>query len=331
MWTLLLLLVSTALCADLTVVFGSCAHQRKPQPIWHAIEREAADAIVLLGDNVYVDSEDPDAFAPAYRRLARKPALRRLRRTTPLFMTWDDHDYGWNDVGADWPLKTQARSALMSFLDAPDDDPRRSQEGGIYASWTRAVGDRTVQIVLLDTRWDRTALATGDPDPSRQGQGPYVPLDAPEARMLGEAQWAWLTSVLDEPADVRLIGSSIPVLPFFTGWETWANLPREQARLLDLLGRAGGAVILSGDTHWAELSRRDAGLPYPLWELTSSGLTQVWRDIPDNLFRVEDRIYAGANYGRVILDDDRLSLSIHDRRGRTIWTHTLTLETLAQP
>jgi alkaline phosphatase D len=321
-WTFTL---TAALAADLTLVFGSCAHQAKPQPIWRAIAREAPDAVVLLGDNVYVDSDDPVAFPAAYDRLARKPGFRRLRAKAPVYAVWDDHDYGLNDAGSSWPLKEVARTQFLEAFGAGPDDPRHHQQG-VYGAWTLSDSPR-VQLVLLDTRWDRSDLAVGPID-AAAGTGPYLPRDHAGARMLGEAQWAWLSAVLAQPADLRIIGSSIPVLPYFTGWETWSNLPGEQQRLLDLLGDAGGAVVLSGDTHWGELSRRDAGLPYPLWELTSSGLTQVWRRIPDNLFRHADRTMAGRNYGRLVVTDDALTLSLHDVRGRELWTDTIPLATL---
>ena len=54
------------------------------------------------------------------------------------------------------------------------------------------------------------------------------------------------------------------------------NFPHERERLYKLLRdtRAGGVVLLSGDRHLAELSVTDAGLGYPLFDLTSSGLNQ---------------------------------------------------------
>ena len=35
-------------------------------------------------------------------------------------------------------------------------------------------------------------------------------------------------------------------------------------------------ICLSGDTHYGEISRLDDNVPYPLWDITSSGLTEVW-------------------------------------------------------
>ncbi len=39
------------------ILFGSCLHQDKPQPIWAAMNQEQGDLFVLLGGNVYGDTE----------------------------------------------------------------------------------------------------------------------------------------------------------------------------------------------------------------------------------------------------------------------------------
>ena len=69
------------------------------------------------------------------------------------------------------------------------------------------------------------------------------------------------------------------MLADFTGWEAWVNFPHDHQRLIDLIRRknANGVVFLSGDIHYAELSKLDVNVPYTLWDLTSSGLTEEWR------------------------------------------------------
>src|SRR6266576_6390079 len=55
--------------------------------------------------------------------------------------------------------------------------------------------------------------------------------------------------------------------------------PQEKQRMLDLLKRtkANGVLFISGDRHWAELSRLDRPGDYPLYDLTSSALTETHR------------------------------------------------------
>ena len=87
---------------------------------------------------------------------------------------------------------------------------------------------------------------------------------------------------LRAPAELRLIVSSVQVLALGHGHERWGNLPRERARLLGLIAdtRANGVILLSGDRHRGALYRLDEGVPYPLYEITSSGLNMFKADAP---------------------------------------------------
>jgi alkaline phosphatase D len=165
-------------------------------------------------------------------------------------------------------------------------------------------------------------VASGQPLP-----GPYVRNPDLKATMLGERQWQWLERQLEVPAEIRLFGSSVQVLADSTGWEAWANFPHDEQRLIDLIRRkrANGLVFLSGDIHYAELSRLDVNVPYPLWDLTSSGLTEEWRVPTPNANRASE-VVADANFGFVDINwkgaATRLTLGIVDATGRTRMTRT---------
>ena len=139
--------------------------------------------------------------------------------------------------------------------------------------------------------------------------------------MLGERQWQWLERQLEVPAEVRLVGSSVQVLADFTGWEGWANFARDRDRLIDLIRRkrANGLLFLSGDIHYAELSKLDVNVPYPLWDLTSSGLTEEWRVPTPNANRASE-VVADPNFGSIDIDwrgaATTLTLGITDAGGR---------------
>ncbi|HEY0947281.1 MAG TPA: alkaline phosphatase D family protein [Opitutaceae bacterium] len=292
------------------IAFGSCANQDKPQPIWEAIRRERPEAFLFLGDNIYADTDDISVMARKYRRLAEQPGFAALRREAKVLATWDDHDYGRDDVGEDYAQKTASRGLLLEFFEEPAESPRWDQPGGIYTAHTFGSPGRRVQVILLDLRWARSRLRhvareLYEKEHAPKKLGPYLPLADSSSRLMSEEQWTWLEARLREPAEVRLIGSSIQCLAEFTGWESWANLPHERARLLSLIAstQANGVILLSGDTHWTELSRVAEGVSYPLWELTSSGLTEVWSAISPNRHRIGPA-YAEPNYGLVAIDWD---------------------------
>jgi alkaline phosphatase D len=257
--------------------------------------------------------------AGQYDKLAGLPGYQKLLKTCPLLATWDDHDYGGNDAGTDYPKKIESQQILLDFLGEPRDSPRRKQEGIYHARVFGPSGKRT-QVILLDTRYFRSALKKKEKFiPS---EGGYIPNTDPDATFLGAPQWKWLEEQLRVPAELRLLVSSIQVVAEDHGHEKWMNIPSERERLFKLLAdtRAGGAVILSGDRHLAELSVMDAGLGYPLYDLTASGLNQASRrwQTGNQPHRVATMNF-GDHFGMVTVDWERadpiVGLQIRDADG----------------
>jgi alkaline phosphatase D len=98
---------------------------------------------------------------------------------------------------------------------------------------------------------------------------------APSGTVLGEAQWQWLAEELRKPANLRVIMTGFQALGSSTSSEGWGEYPAEQQHLLDVIkgAQAKGVVIVSGDKHYAEVSRRDNVVGYPLYDFTSSALS----------------------------------------------------------
>ena len=256
-----------------TLGFGSCAHEDRPVPIWDTINAAHCDAFVLCGDNIYADSADPAVLRKKYGLLAAMPGFARLRQTTALFATWDDHDYGANDAGAGFPGAAAAQKEFCDFFQVPDASPRRTTPG-VYDCVTLGPAGKRVQLILLDTRMFRSPLKKDPANPKVT-----IPNTDPDATVLGEGQWAWFERRLREPAEIRVVISSIQLIATEHGSEKWENFPKERARFLELLRRtqAEGVVVISGDRHLAELSALTPadGAPYPLYDLTTSGLNLV--------------------------------------------------------
>ncbi|HYT92665.1 MAG TPA: alkaline phosphatase D family protein [Gemmataceae bacterium] len=302
------------------IAFGSCAHQDKPQPIWDVVIAAKPDLFLFLGDTVYGDTTDMDVLRKKYAKLAAIPGWQRLRAACPVHATWDDHDYGANDAGAEYPKKDESQQIFLDFFGVAKDAPRRTQKG-VYHAQLFGPPERRLQVILLDTRYFRSPLKKrGKFIP---GEGPYIPSPDKTATMLGDAQWRWLEAQFRVPAKVRLLVSSIEVVAEDHGWEKWMNLPHERERLYQLIRdtKAGGVVVLSGDRHLGELSVMDAGIGYPLFDLTSSGLNwgeKKWRPLEVNRHRLAT-MNDGDNFGLVTIDWDRpdplLSLQIRDVQG----------------
>ncbi|MEO1512965.1 MAG: alkaline phosphatase D family protein, partial [Planctomycetota bacterium] len=266
------------------VVFGSCFRQDDPAPIWAAIGAADPDLLIMLGDNVYADTTDMDEMRADYAKLGAVPEFARLLGSGRVLATWDDHDYGENDAGREYPMREASKEVFLDFFGEPEGTERRTTPG-IYDAVTFGPEGRRVQVILLDTRYFRTELVRGyERGPEGSGLwGRYLPQTAPGSTMLGDEQWDWLEDRLREPADLRILCSSIQLVSEDHAWEAWATMPRERERMLRLIRKTGaeGVVVISGDRHRADLSRYDhrlaergegVRLDYPLYDLTSSSL-----------------------------------------------------------
>lgn len=326
------------------IAFGSCAHQSKDQPIWDAILAAKPDLMILLGDNVYLDTRNVDDMKAKYAMLAAKPGFQRLRDAVPIVATWDDHDFGENDAGADYPMKHESRKLFCDFFGEAADSIRRSRPDGIYTDYLFGPQGQRLQIILPDLRWNRAPLKTidmGGQDYEHwakarhaAGQsvpGPYERQPEDEVSQLGESQWRWLEDRLAQPADLRILASSLQVVSDFPGWEAWINFTHDHQRLIQAIRakRAQGLFCISGDTHYAELSRLDLNVPYPLWDFTSSGLTEVWPVLPPNARRVGEA-YRSQNFGLIEIDwrAQAVTITIRDVSGGVRLEQTLRLADL---
>jgi len=301
------------------ILFGSCVLQSRPQPIFTTIAGLNPDLFIFLGDNIYADTSDMAVMRRKYDQLAASPSFQRLLECCPVLAVWDDHDYGANDAGSEYPKKEESKQLFLDFWQEPEDSLRRQREG-IQAAHLYGPGGRRVQVILLDTRTFRDSLVRGNPRPT-DALGPYVANPDPSATILGEQQWRWLEEQLARPARLRIIVSSIQFIPEFSGWESWANFPFEKQRLLDLIADNAieGVIFISGDRHFAELSvlRREGG--YPLYELTSSALNlrHPSGQTGFNEFRI-DGTYVRENFGEIRIRwgaEPLITLCIRDLEG----------------
>jgi alkaline phosphatase D len=315
------------------IAFGSCADQVKPQPIWDAILAYQPELFIFAGDNVYGDfhTEDATHLKRAYAMAERIPGYSKLRNTVPHLAVWDDHDYGINDGGGDFPYKAVAKELFLKFWKVPADDIRRTREG-IYDSRIIGPAGMRVQIILLDLRWFRSPLKASDRR-GAPGKERYVPDPDPAKTMLGSAQWAWLAGELRKPAEIRLIVSSTQVLAEAHGWERWGNLPLERQKLVDTIRDSGarGVVLLSGDRHVGALYRETPTGLYPLYEVTSSGLNMVfWAANEPGPNRL-GALFPADNFGVVDIDwpEHKIMLALRDKDGNTQRSAILSLDELA--
>jgi alkaline phosphatase D len=285
---------------DFVVAFGSCNMSQEPNLFWDDIVAQQPDVWIWGGDIVYADTDDVERLKAIYAMQDAVAGYAELKKEVPVIGTWDDHDFGVNDGGADFAIKAESQQVFLDFMDVPADSERRNQEG-VYASHEYVLPSGKVKIIVLDTRYFRSDLIK-----SEEAQRRYEPTMDSTATILGAKQWQWLENELNQSeADFNLIMSSIQVLSGEHGFETWGNFPLEVKKLESLIAQSGakGVVLLSGDRHISEFSKTDiAGLSYPLIDFTSSGLTHSYSSFSGepNQHRVGE-VVSDKSYGIINL------------------------------
>ncbi len=288
-----------------TFAFGSCADQNKPQPVLVLAADTMPDFFLYLGDNVYNHSEKIQNLKKCYQILGAKPEFIKLKKVTRIFATWDDHDYGWNDSGNDYPYKELSKKYFIEFFGVPDNSI--FEHKGIYYNKIIDYGERRVQIIMLDTRTFRDKLIpyrkTIDDGPRFNYRMNFSPHKSDVPTMLGEDQWLWLEKQLLQKADLRLICTSTQFAASFNGYETWANFPHQQQRMISIIRktRAEGVIFISGDIHYAEISLLKADNVYPLYDITSSGITSTWQFSTPNENRIDGPVMEN-NFGHITVN-----------------------------
>ncbi len=297
---------------DALFAFGSCSNQAFEEQMWDEINLNKPEVWIWGGDAVYSDTEDPKYMKDQYRIQKSKSGYQTLMKQTEVIGTWDDHDYGANDAGEEYPMKYKSKEIFLDFLNVPKNDIRRNRDG-VYNSHNYKYAKGSVKVILLDARFFRTKLT-----PDKTGNKRYLDNVDSTGTILGNEQWKWLKNELNSSkADFNIIVSGIQVLSNLHGFEAWGNMPTERTKLMNLIStsKAKGVFILSGDRHVCEISKiKLDNMPYPIYDITSSGLTHSYANVgeEENPYRVSDLI-GKKNFALLNFDFAKQSVKVEIR------------------
>ncbi len=305
-----------------SIGFGSCLTQERSMPIFNTIKDENYDLFLMIGDNVYGDSEREDLLELREAYDKQRQNFDNLNLNFPIEAIWDDHDYGLNDAGKEYAYKEDAKELFLDFWNIPMDDVRRSRDG-LYFEWIQTIDGITVQMLFLDTRFFRDALLPTD-ERGAPGKERYLPHTDTSLTMLGVDQWNWLEEKMNIQVDHRIIVSSIQFLAMGHGWEAWKTLPHERQKLIDIIDQSSSdnVLILSGDRHRAGLYRLTTNSNKNIIEMTSSSLNLSFaNDEEAGPLRVGPT-FVQENYGEIILNktSNSLIVNLKDNQGKIIQT-----------
>lgn len=276
--------------ANVRLAFGGGAkYFPGNERIWDTIRLRRPDALLLLGDNVYLSlPESVGAFHDyTYYQLQSRPEFRRVVASVPTFAIWDDHDAGIDDV----------------FLGPYTDKPawKRDYLELFHRNWNNPAGGAPperpgvwfkfrvgpVECFMLDCRYYRENFLKEN------------------ASMLGPVQKAWLLESLRvSTAPFKILVSSVPWADdskietspsgeTVYAKDTWHGYRGERAEIFDFLAehRIGGVLLLSADRHRHDVRINQRPLGYPLIEIMSSTLTHESGGAPSSGNPIYELLY----------------------------------------
>jgi alkaline phosphatase D len=308
-----------------SIGFGSCLTQERSMPIFNIIKAENYDLFLMLGDNVYGDSEREDLLELREAYDKQRQNFDSFNFNFPFEAIWDDHDYGLNDAGKEYIFKEDAEQLFLDFWNIPEDDIRRTRPG-LYFEWIENIDGIEVQMLFLDTRYFRDALLPTD-ERGAAGKERYLPQTDTSTSMLGDVQWNWLEQKMATEVDHRIIVSSIQFLAMGHGWEAWKTLPHERQRLIDLIDQSSSDTVLfiSGDRHRAGLYQLSSDSGKNIFEMTSSSLNLSFtNDEEAGPLRIGPT-FVDENYGEILLNKltNKIIVNLKDNQGKVVQSLSL--------
>lgn len=259
----------------LKIYAGSCNDQEKDQSFWNTISAGKPDVWLWIGDNIYADNANYEQRKKAYDFVKAQPGYQQLMSTSEIFGTWDDHDYGNNNAGSEYSGKDESKKAHLKFFEISEDH-EVWQRPGIYRKHSVKKNGVEVDIILLDTRY------------FKQSRGD-------NQTMLGHDQWLWLEEIMKDGKETyTIIVSGVQMLTDDTSKESWERITNDKNRLIELVSSSKrSTLLLSGDKHYAELSKLDQ-----IVEVTTSGLTHSKDQVRDNSQRILTAV-TKRNFGEI--------------------------------
>lgn len=226
--------------------------------MWDTIASFGPDALLLLGDNVYID--DPEHSLTqhyCYHRRQSEPRWRSLVSKTPVYSIYDDHDFGDNDCEPGPAIDKPAwkRPVLEIFRQNWANPGYGGGEENPGCWYDFVIGD--VHFFLIDGRYYRHR-ASGS--------------------MLGQYQKQWLLDGLaNSEATFKVVCSNVP----FTAEvkpgskDTWDGYAKEREEIFSHIEKENieGVFLVSADRHRTDLRYTERPGGYRLYEFMSSRLT----------------------------------------------------------
>ena len=242
-------------------VFGGCSgYTEEFEHIWSVIGDSGPAALMMLGDNVYID--DPKHSVSQrycyYRRFSQSD-WRGLVAQTPVYAIYDDHDFGLNDCNPGPHIEKPAwKRQVWNVFRENWNNPAYGGGAEHPGCWFDFyIGD--VHFIMLDGRYYR-----------HQKGG----------SMLGPVQKQWLLETLKESKGTfKILASPVPFTPGVKpgSKDTWDGFNEEREEIFTFIeeNEIEGVVLMAADRHRTDFRKIHRESGYPLYEMMSARLTNT--------------------------------------------------------
>ncbi|XP_059459506.1 uncharacterized protein LOC132189046 isoform X2 [Corylus avellana] len=293
------------------IAFGSCSDQSHPQPIWNALINFDPQVFIWLGDNIYGDIKRPFKVFGKERTFG---PWKNAPRFVPSSSQEMEFKYKKARTNPGYS-RLRERTKVIGTWD--DHDYGLNDAGKEFSG---KINNQRLLLDFLDEPQD---------SPRRKQDGVYASYTfGPVGRQ------------------VKVISNlSAATGPLFS-FESWGRFPKERDHLFKLIAdsKRDGVFFISGDVHFGEITRYDCATGYPLYDITSSGLTKaVEETVPPALHRIirfvarltpsplrvmdqncrySSCTYGQPNFGAIEIDWDAtpmtLKIEVRDVNGLTV-------------
>lgn len=280
--------------------------------MWQAVQREACDFVVFLGDTCYADNGNPEQNEEGYaRRYAETRAALgwfRMERLTPCLATWDDHDFGLNNADRHFRHGKFTKKLFRKFWGSTENSIWKKKFG--VGSVFYAFGQR---FYLLDDRSFR------DLEGKRGGSH------------LGREQTDWLLADLNRDDRPAWLMNGSQFFGAYLGKESFeADHPEDFRNFLGRLSRVRAPVsFVSGDVHFSEIMLIEPEvLGYQSYEFTSSSIHSITIPFHQHRARNPRRIDSEWKHNYLIFESDtsrgwEIGVSCQRENNRNSFRHNL--------
>lgn len=299
---------------------GGAGFVPKWEHMWDTIRGLEPDALLMLGDNVYIDQPEHTLcqYYCYYRRQAR-PEWRKLVSSTSVYAVYDDHDFGKNDCVPGPEIETPSwKREVWNIFRQNWVNPAYGggeEKPGCWHDFY--IGD--VHFVLIDGRYYR---------------------DRKSKSMLGPVQKAWLKETLkNSTGTFKVLASPVPWTEGIKpgSKDPWDGYPEEREEIFSFIeeNKLNGVFLVAADRHRTDLrtTKRENG--YDFYEFESSRLTNRHTHsvvkTPGLIWGYKDTCSFALMKFDTTGDDPQVEFECITIEGEVVHNHVLKLSEITHP